>query len=81
MESNCTTSDGSSDQLSVPEGADIEWTPSGGLVFMKMEPGVRELIGFVDVSDWQSMTDKLRKRGIAIGAIHDEIRFPRFQKT
>ena len=78
MESNCTTSDGSTERL--PDDAIIEETDGGGLVFLEVMPGVKELLGFVDVSSVDVLSDELRMRGIDTGAVYDRVRFPTFER-
>lgn len=63
----------------IPPEAEVEETPAGSLVWMVTSPGVRELLGFAAVEDWDAMANELRKRGIAHGAVRDRYRFPVFQ--
>ena len=62
----------------VPEEAAVEETKYRSLVWVETNPGVRDLLGFADVTDWDGMADELRKRGINHGAIYGRVHFPEF---
>lgn len=66
------------DREHIPEKAEVEETPYGNLVWIETSPGIRDLLGFAEVTDWDGMADELRRRGIDHGAIYDRICFPEF---
>jgi hypothetical protein len=76
MHDTISSSDRCVDRESVPDKAAVEETPYGSLLWIETSLGVRDLLGFADVTDWNGMADELRRRGIDHGAIYDRIRFP-----
>ena len=51
MHDTISSSDRCVDREPIPEEAAVEETPYGGLVWIETSPGIRDLLGFADVTD------------------------------
>lgn len=67
-----------SEDQPLPEHAEVEETPGGKLVFIEESPGVKFLIGFYEVEDFEEIRIALIKRGLDPTAIYNRTLYPVF---